>query len=196
MTKTKLNTCISSVILSACMLFHTNAIAEISKDDRVIYEKFFEVTGAENQYNQMLSIILSQFKQGFGAAIKQNIANLEEIRPEQKESFVKIMDNAMSSYLERISSYMKSEMPFNELVENVYIPVYSKHFGTNEIEDISKFFDSSLGRKFVSNSPKLMQESVLIFNNNYAGKLQEKSIKIAEEEFSKIKPEVEKLMAE
>ena len=84
-------------------------------------------------------------------------------------------------------------MPVNELINNVYYPAFSKHFTIEEIKEITAFYETPTGQKFISTTPTVMQESATIMNEKYAPQLQKIGDKIAEEELKKIKPDIEKL---
>ncbi len=167
--------------------------AETSGQEKQIFQKFFQVTGAESQYNQMLNLMVRQFQQGFASGLQRQAARVKDAAQADKDRVIQLLQQAMSAYIERIKDAILTEMPFQELVDNVYYPIYSKYFHASDIEAIIKFYESPIGKKFVSMSPILMQESVAGFNQQYGPKLRELSSRIADEEFAKIKPEIDKL---
>ncbi len=99
----------------------------------------------------------------------------------------------MGQFIEKFEAALVEEIPFDELVNNIYIPAYSKHFTVSEIKAVIAFYESQVGQKFVSVTPTLMQESMAIFNQKYNTKIIEMSRRISNEEFARIKPEIEKL---
>ncbi len=154
------------------------------------YQNFFETTGAEAQYEQMLNITISQFQQGFGSGLRGAAEKDESATPEEKEQLMQMITQAMDSFLKKLRVKIKKLMPFDELVTNIYIPVYAKHFKIEEINEITSFYKSPVGRKFVSVVPTLIQESMTMVNQKYTLQLQEISGKIAEQEFAKIKEKI------
>lgn len=167
--------------------------ADTASEEKKIFHKFFKVTGAEAQYNQMLDLMVRQFQQGFASGLQRQAAKVENAAQADKDRVIQLLKQAMFAYIEKIKQAMLTEMPFQELVDNVYYPIYSKYFHVSDIEEIIKFYESPVGQKFVSMSPILMQESVTGFNQQYGLKLRELSSRIADEEFAKIKPEIDKL---
>lgn len=47
----------------------------------------------------------------------------------------------------------------NELVALI-IPIYEKHFSEEDIDNVTKFFESPTGKKFISEMPQIMQEAM------------------------------------
>lgn len=167
--------------------------ADAASEEKKVYQKFFKVTGAEAQYNQMLNLMVRQFQQGFASGLQRQAARVEDAAQADKDRVIQLLKQAMFAYIEKIKTAMVTEMPFQELVDNVYYPIYSKYFHVSDIKEIIAFYESPIGQKFVSMSPILMQESVTGFNRQYGPKLRELSNRIADEEFAKIKPEIDKL---
>jgi hypothetical protein len=44
-------------------------------------------------------------------------------------------------------------------LENMIVPIYAKHFETSEIEEIIRFNQTPVGRKFIREMPAIVQES-------------------------------------
>lgn len=164
-----------------------------SNEELDVYNNFFTVTGTEAQYNQMLDIMMSQFQQGFSAGIQDTVQELDEITAKEKGEIKKIINESMGNYLQTMKSKILEIMPFQELVENVYVPVYRKHFTLDEIKEITIFYKGELGQKFVSLTPTIMQESVGVINQNYNQKIMQATKETAESELFKIKRAIEEL---
>jgi len=167
--------------------------ADTASEEKKVFQKFFKVTGAESQYNQRLNLMVRQFQQGFASGLQREAARVEGAAQADKDRVIQLLKQAMFAYIEKIKEGMVAEMPFQELVDNVYYPIYSKYFHVSDIEEIIQFYESKVGQKFVSMSPILMQESVTRINQQYGPKLRELSSRNADEEFAKIKPELDKL---
>jgi len=184
--------CIVSLLFFIAIGLNSEA-GEILEKTKV-YQKFFEVTGAESQYEQMVNIMISQFQEGFGTSLRGALEKVESADTEEKSKFTQMADQSMGRFLKRLKEEMENIMPFKELAKNVYIPVYAKYFRLEEIEKITAFYESAVGKKFVSVSPALMQESMILVNQKYTPKLQEIGADVAQKEFSELGKEIEKLM--
>lgn len=163
------------------------------KAELKVYQKFFKVTGAESQYDQIVNMMVGQFQQGFSPAIREVAKKMEGATLEEKEKVRQLIEQAMKNYFQKMKVKITSVMSLNELITNVYYPAFSKQFTVTEVEQITAFYESPIGQKYISAIPSVMQESMAIINQKYTPQLQKISLKLIEEEMQKIKPEVEKL---
>lgn len=164
-----------------------------TKEELKVYQKFFKATNIEAQYNQILNVMIVQLQQGFVVSFREAIKNIGDITPEQKEKLKQLFEQSMGSYVKRMKVKIVEVMPLNELINNVYYPAFSKHFTLAEIKELTAFYESPIGQKFISTTPTVMQESTAIMNEKYTPQLQKNGDKIADEELKKIKPDIEKL---
>ncbi len=188
--KTIIIVCLSFLVF---LTTYPCAQAQDKKEDLKVYQKFFKATNVEAQYNQIIGVMIIQLQQGFVVSFRQNIQNIGDITPEQKEKLKQLFDQSMGSYVKRMKVKIGEVMPLNELIENVYYPAFSKHFTIAEIKELIAFYESPIGQKFTATTPTVMQESTTIMNEKYTPQLQKIGGKIAEEELKKIKPDLEKL---
>lgn len=183
----------SLVLLAGIVAGTSPAVAETAQADLLEYRKFFTAIGGKAQYDQMLTILISQFQQGFNSGMVEGIKKVDNASAEEKKQIMALFDQAMERYLQRSRDQIVAIMPFDELVEHVYYPVYSRYFTLNEITELTSFFSSPLGKKYASVTPALMQESVALINSRYTPELQKKSRELAEEEFAALESELERL---
>ena len=173
------------VILWCCLLTCASVpavYAETSEDEFAVYQEYFRVMGTEAQYAQMMDIMLSQFQQGFAAGMGQAMERAENLTSEQQQRVQVVTQEAITRYLERMRTTITQVMPFDALVKDVYYPVYTKYFTIEDIHAMIAFFESPVGQKFVSTTPALMQESVVLINQQFTPTLQQKSFEFVEEE--------------
>jgi hypothetical protein len=188
--KTMIIVCLSFLVFWATI---PCAQALDTKEELKVYQKFFKATNIETQYNQILNVMIVQLQQGFVVSFREAIKNIGDITPEQKEKLKQLVEQSMGSYVKRMKVKIAEVMPLNELINNVYYPAFSKHFTIEEIKEVTAFYETPTGQKFISTTPTVMQESATIMNEKYAPQLQKIGDKIAEEELKKIKPDIEKL---
>jgi hypothetical protein len=158
-----------------------------------VYQRFFKATGAESQYDQIVNLMVAQFQQEFSPAIRELAKKMGDATPEEKEKVRQLIEQAIKNYFPKMKVKITSVMPWNELITNVYYPAFSKQFTVSEVEEITKFYESPIGKKYVSAMPTIMQESLTLINQKYAPQLQKISSKLIEEEMKKINQEAENI---
>lgn len=160
---------------------------------RESFRRFIVLMGAEAQYHQAIEIFLSNFKDGFERGLKKGLENLEENDAETYAKATAIAGEAINQYVSSLKEAMATIAPFPELVEEVYYPVFAAQFTAQEFDDLSRFYESPLGRKLASQGPQLMQQSAAKFNDKYGAKLEEQAIGLAKEQFGAIREKLEDL---
>ncbi|MBN2427464.1 MAG: DUF2059 domain-containing protein [Deltaproteobacteria bacterium] len=173
--------------------FASQAGAELSSREMDAYQKFFKVSGAQTQYDQMLGMFLGQFQQGMGAGMKHAMQNAAEMNQSQKDQIIQLSEQSMKRMLETLRAEIGKVMPFEDLLKNIYIPIYSRHFKIEEIEEVTAFFETPVGRKFVSAAPSMMKESMTLINEQYSKQLREAGSRVAQKELSWLKGEIDKI---
>lgn len=165
-------------------------------EKRQLFERLMLVTDMQARYSQIIEIMVNQVGMVLQANVRQTIEKMEKATPEQKKKFGQIMEDAMGRLTGKMTAAMKQELPFAELVDRVYYPLYDRHFTASDLESVLQFYESPVGKKFVSSTPVIMQESVSLFNELYTQKLQKVGQTVAEEELKRIKQELEKIPKE
>jgi hypothetical protein len=183
------------IIGSLFILFTGNhlSFAADSNEEYDVYKNFFIITGTEAQYDQMIKSMMNQYQPGFSTGVQNAIKKMDKINEKDKPQIQKIMDESINSFSLKLKEKLIETMPFQDLVKNVYIPVYKKYLNIDEIKEITKFYESETGKKFVSLAPTMMQDTVILFNQNYNQKLIQISNEISEAEFARMKQAIEDL---
>jgi hypothetical protein len=60
---------------------------------------------------------------------------------------------------DRLMDQVIADLPLDEIIESM-IPIYQKHFTRQDMENISAFYASPTGRKFVREMPAMAAESM------------------------------------
>jgi len=97
-------------------------------------KKMFEVSGSEESYKTAIKQMFTMFKKQY--------SNVEtEIWGDFEKDF--------------------SQTSINDLAEMI-APVYMKYMTKEDLEDLIKFYQSPIGKKFAKNTPMIVQESMQI----------------------------------
>jgi len=97
-------------------------------------KKMFELNGSEETYK---------------AAIKQSLNMFKDQFPEDESNFIKEFEAELLN------------TSFNDLFE-MLTPVYAKYLTLADVEEMIKFYETPIGKKFAKNTPSITQESMQI----------------------------------
>ncbi len=168
--------------------------AQADKDAK-IYKDFLEATGARQHYQQMKSMMIRQSQQDFIAGLENTLPLKKDITKDQQKQVMPLIKQAFDNYISGLQSELDRIMPYKTVVAEVYRPAFAKHFSTAELKQITDFYTSATGKKFIANLPTLMQNSFNVVNKQYAPQLQTVSKKLAASELAKLKKKVDQKLS-
>jgi len=112
------------------------------------------------------------------SAKAENIRKLLDITGSGKlgtQVGISMIDNMKTVYKdipEEFWDEFKKELTTKDWID-MFIPVYEKFYSNDEIKELIQFYQSPIGKKVVSNTPLIMQESMQI-GQIWGQKLREK----------------------
>ena len=162
-------------------------------DMETAIDEYLIVTHAKDNQEKIISIMSDQMKKVFEQMTRKSIENRPFKVTENKDLSIQLLNKAMDNFITRYKKELQVIVPFSELEENVYGPVIKKCFSLDELQAIIGFYKSPAGEKYISMVPIIMQETTLKMNELYFAKIQNLASKIANEEMTKLKFEIELL---
>ena len=81
----------------------------------------------------------------------------------------------MQTYKEQdpeIYEILEKEINLEEMIDEILTHIYNRYFTESEIEGLIRFYESSLGKKMLSLSPKMFQEAALMAQEQIQKKLE------------------------
>jgi hypothetical protein len=158
-------------------------------------KQLIELTGGQRQYQQITAImtrgIQTSFSAGLARALKEH-----PISPTQRARAKGILDRNFSRFIQAFQQEMQRSMPWENLVRDVYTPVYLKHFTAEELREIIAFYRSPTGQKFAARNPLLVQDASKAVKRKYAEKLQKHASKLTRQTLQQISSELKQLQKE
>ncbi|MFX1451034.1 MAG: DUF2059 domain-containing protein, partial [Promethearchaeota archaeon] len=106
---------------------------------------------------------------------KGNIKKLLELSG-AKNIAMQSINFMMQTYKEHepeVYEILAEKIDLEELIEDIFIFIYEKHFSDYEIKELIQFYESPIGKKLLSISPKIFQEASLMAQERIERKLDE-----------------------
>jgi uncharacterized protein len=133
----------------------------IAASKRALIDKLLAVTQQEKLFQQSLSLAFSQLQTDLPALMDQSATTGAAAKPDASPSPAR---QAVQSMLDRVMPKFVREVQqsisFKELADQVYYPMYDRHFSEPELKDILAFYDSPTGKRTIQVMPQLVQESM------------------------------------
>jgi uncharacterized protein len=148
------------------------AQSPIAPSKRVLIDKLLSVTEQEKLFQQSLNLAFSQLQTDLPALMDQattppatnsgaTSGATSGAKPDASASPVRkavqsMLDRVMPKFIQEV----QQSVSFKELVEQVYYPMYDRHFSEGELKDILAFYESPTGKRTIAVMPQLVQESM------------------------------------
>ena len=78
----------------------------------------------------------------------------------EQDEFQKELIESQLRFSKRFRELYPKRVNMEQVIEEIYYPLYDKYFTENELKDIVVFYKSSTGKKFIEVTPQLFQESM------------------------------------
>ena len=108
----------------------------------------------------------------------------------EKTQIKKILTESAQRSSERIRLFFSEHIDLGQLMEEMMIPLYDKHFTESEIQDLVTFYKSPTGQKMVAEMPSLTIDIMGAVSEKVMPKLQEYMTEAAEAEITILKEKV------
>lgn len=175
----------------ALLFWQTSVLADNAKGGQIVRE-LLELTSGRQQYQQML-MGMGQNVQG---SFTLTLAKALKSRPVDQADKTKakaILDRHHQEFIEKLQQALQKTLSWENMVKDVYIPIYLKNFTEAELQDVLSFYQSKTGRKFASKAPELLMDVSKEVNKRYAKKIKASTDALTDEQVRKITAEIDAL---
>ncbi len=121
-------------VFSFLVLICGSSFGQVNKEYSKVLKKMFEVSGTEESYQVGITQMFTMFKQQYSSVESDVWDDLEK-------------------------EFSKTSL--NDLTE-MLVPVYSKYLTLEDLQELIRFAETPVGKKFAKNTPLIMQESMQI----------------------------------
>lgn len=111
--------------------------------------KFFTVMHIEQQVQQVQTLMMTEVAK----SMRSTLENDPSLTRDDKE---KVMDLIEPEMQDAAKVY-----PVSEMLDDM-LPVYQKHFTDSDMQAITAFFESPVGKKFIDENGPMMQEAMAV----------------------------------
>jgi hypothetical protein len=171
-------------------IVHANAQDRQISEKQKLIQRYLELTGGKETASRVLEAALAfqevQSKKLLDTMIEDDSNLSESAKFEAKRQTQQSVD----SLSERIASFYSSEMKLDAALDEIIQTIYEKHFTTDDLKKMVKFYQSAAGKKVIDTAPELMYGMMKGFEEKVLPKLQDFVRRSTEEEFQNLKRRV------
>jgi uncharacterized protein len=159
----------------------------IKPEKRALIKELLELTEVAKMAAQMMDTTMAQMDTQLPQIISQSMLADPNLSPAEREQINQQVAASTARFSKRFRELLPQRVNFGQLMEELYYPLYDKHFTEAELKDLVAFYKSPTGRKFIQATPQLMQEAMAAANQVLTPKLLALLREITEEEKKNLK---------
>ncbi len=153
-------------------------------------KELLAATGSEKQYRQMTQIMNQNMKNGFMQGLNHSLSQ-KDIPEDKLKKINALAEKSVAAFQKELTNYIETTMPWNKLVNEVYAPIFMKHFTKAEMKQALEFYNSEIGKKMVNTTPTIMQEAALHVQQNYGSKINQAAMGIVQDHLGELKSKID-----
>lgn len=152
------------LLITAMLLLVSSSLSAASFDDDL--KELFALTGVKNNYASVNTFILSRLQNGYFKAADENI-NPELFSEAQRIQASEILKEKFALIVENYEAYVKDVMSYEDVINEVYIPLYKEKYTSSDVKELLKFYRSPVGRKSLDVAKDIAGEASERIANKY-----------------------------
>lgn len=149
----------------------------IAPSKRVLIEQLLTMTRQEELFNQTQRLTLDQVMESLPDML-QGIAG-DSLDPELLAAGQVEIERIVAKLVPRL----QARLPFAELAEEVYYPLYAQNFTEAQLADMIAFYETPTGQYTIEAMPQLLQDSMVLTQQRFMPAMIEVLQEVMAEEF-------------
>ena len=149
----------SLIVVSILAGLAASGYGEEPNSKRALALELLEVSGGGDMAAEISQVMLASMQQNYAAMVKHLLDSQPSLTAEERDAIAKHLAD-YDAFSTRFVSEFTSAIDFDQLLEEVYVPLYEKHFTEDELRQLLAFQRSPLGQKSTKLIPLIMQEGM------------------------------------
>ncbi|MEW5865110.1 MAG: DUF2059 domain-containing protein [Pseudomonadota bacterium] len=138
--------------------------------DVALVRELLAASGAERHYEQFAAMMLASVRAAFHGGLAELLEEVET-DPARRTRARALAERHVEELAREFRAQLASVMPYERLVEEVYAPVYLRHFTRAELSEAIGFYRSATGRKLAATERERSQDTAQLISVRYAPQL-------------------------
>lgn len=160
---------------------------KVDPEKLALIKEFLQITEATKGAAETSDMMLGLQAEATASTVNALIDNDEDIPPEMKEELKKTIAETSERSDKRIREFFAGRLNFAQIIEEVAVSVYDKHFTAGQLRDIIAFYKTPTGKRLIEVTPALTSDLMTGMMEKMGPKLQDFIKEAAEAELKILK---------
>lgn len=154
----------------------------MTPEKKELIREFYKATQGDKLAEQTSLALILQMETELPKIISLRIETRSDLNKKQKADALKIASESVTRVSKRFRELLPQRINFSELMEEIYYPLYDKHFTEDELRELVAFYKTPVGQKSLNVLPSLMSDALHLANQVFTPKVTELVNEIMAEE--------------
>lgn len=164
----------------------------VSPEKVKLIKELVEVSGGQRQFNEIVSNMMKFQQAQSTAMITEIVDEAKDLTPAQNAETIKLLKESTDRIGIKATEFFTKQMDFDKFVDEIYVPLYSKHYTEGELRDLITFFRTPTGQKMTRESGEFVNDTLSLISENLMPAFSAYMKQVADEEFKNIRLKIPK----
>lgn len=130
----------------------------ITPERTALVKELMEASGGKKQFDDLTSSMLDMQTDTASQAFDAVFADDKTLTAADRAMIKDLMAESINRMMAKSKEFFAEKLNFDKMVENVFTPVYAKHFTDEDLRAMIAFYRTPTGQKTVKEMPQMMSE--------------------------------------
>lgn len=151
------------LILMSCLLASVHVFGQdsITPQKKALIKELLSLMNTNNNAETITRQFQQQMKEPMVQLFSQELSKViaaEKLAPSERRRIENNINQASQRAFDHFQAEMAKRINFSDLLEQVWLGVYDKHFTDEELKELIAFYKSPVGGKIINLLPQMMGE--------------------------------------
>jgi hypothetical protein len=151
-----------AILTAGALMQPAKSDAELTESKQETIRELLTIVGvvgmAEQMREQQGMVELMRMQPSYPEMMAFAVSEQTDLSEEDRQLLLARLMN-FEAFAERFHTLFVERLNFSTIIEDVYPPLYDKHFSEKELRQMLAFYHTPVGRKSIELMPSLMQEA-------------------------------------
>jgi hypothetical protein len=177
------------ILVALTFVFCSPTFAQqpVSAEKQALIREFLEASGGQKTANKMVEVMISFQEQEMPKRMSSMVDLDKKLTSAQRQELKQMTVASAERSISRFRQFFTQRVNIGQILEEISLPIYDKHFTAGELRDLIAFYRTPTGQKLIEISPKMTMEAMLAFSEKFTPKMEEFMKETAAAELAELK---------
>jgi len=136
----------------------------VTPERTALVKELIEATGGKKQFDDISSSMLDMQTASASQVFDSVFADDKTLTAADRAMIKDLTTESIDRMMAKSKEFLAEKLDFDKMVENVFTPVYAKHFTDDDLRAMIAFYRTPTGQKTIKEMPQMLTEIGVSFS--------------------------------